>query len=143
MACLGLPWPALACLGLPWPAWACLGLPPPWPADMPASSALSLRRQEFYLVDMPGYGFALAGEKDVARWQALGQHYLTLTLPLALPSPEPTPEPEAEPEPDRNANPEPGQALCQHYLQRRKTLKLVVVLVDGRTGFKRNDLQEP
>ena len=59
------------------------------------------------------------------------------------PSPEPTPEPEPEPEPDpdRNANPEPGQALCQHYLQKRKTLKLVVVLVDGRTGLKRNDLQ--
>ena len=57
--------------------------------------------QEFYLVDMPGYGFALAGEKDVARWQA----------------------------------------LCQHYLQKRKTLKMVVVLVDGRTGLKRSDLQ--
>ena len=57
--------------------------------------------QEFYLVDMPGYGFALAGERDVARWQA----------------------------------------LCQHYLQKRKMLKLVVVLVDGRTGLKRSDLQ--
>ena len=33
-------------------------------------------------MDMPGYGFALAGEKDVARWQALYQHYLTLTLTL-------------------------------------------------------------
>jgi GTP-binding protein EngB required for normal cell division len=41
----------------------------------------NLWRQEFYLVDMPGYGFALAGEKDVARWQALYQYYLTLTLP--------------------------------------------------------------
>ena len=41
-----------------------------------------LWRQEFYLVDMPGYGFALAGEKDVARWQALYQHDLTLTLTL-------------------------------------------------------------
>ena len=53
------------------------------------------------MVDMPGYGFALAGEKDVARWQA----------------------------------------LCQHYLQKRKVLRLVVVLVDGRTGLKRSDLQ--
>lgn len=59
------------------------------------------KKEEFYLVDMPGYGFALAGERDVARWQA----------------------------------------LCQHYLQKRKMLKLVVVLVDGRTGLKRSDLQ--
>ena len=59
------------------------------------------KREEFFLVDMPGYGFALAGEKDVARWQA----------------------------------------LCQHYLQKRKVLQLVVVLVDGRTGLKRSDLQ--
>ena len=59
---------------MPLPSVGCLGLTPPWPADMPASSAFSLWRQEFYLVDMPGYGFALAGEKDVARWQALCQH---------------------------------------------------------------------
>jgi hypothetical protein len=76
LACLGLPWPALACLGLPWPGAAFLGQPMRPPHPFP-----NLWRQEFYLVDMPGYGFALAGEKDVARWQALYQYYLTLTLP--------------------------------------------------------------
>ena len=55
----------------------------------------------FQLVDMPGYGFALANEETVAAWQA----------------------------------------LCAHYLQRRGTLKLVLVLVDARTGLKQSDLQ--
>ena len=63
--------------------------------------SVGVKAEEFLLVDMPGYGFALAGEKDVERWQA----------------------------------------LCTHYLKRRGTLKLVVVLVDGRTGLKQSDLQ--
>ena len=63
--------------------------------------SVGVRADEFRLVDMPGYGFAMAGDRDVARWQE----------------------------------------LCTHYLQKRKSLKMVVVLVDGRTGLKQSDLQ--
>ena len=63
--------------------------------------SVGVRAEEFLLVDMPGYGFAMAGDRDVARWQD----------------------------------------LCTHYLQKRKSLKMVVVLADGRTGLKQSDLQ--
>lgn len=63
--------------------------------------SVGVRAEEFLLVDMPGYGFAMAGDRDVARWQD----------------------------------------LCTHYLQKRKSLKMVVVLADGRTGLKHSDLQ--
>jgi GTP-binding protein len=32
---------------------------------------------EWYLVDLPGYGFARVGKKDRAQWEAMIRHYLT------------------------------------------------------------------
>ncbi len=54
----------------------------------------------FHLVDMPGYGFALASERRVAAWAQ----------------------------------------LSAAYLQKRQTLKLVLVLIDSRVGLKQSDL---
>ena len=55
----------------------------------------------FSLVDMPGYGFALASEEAVSAWQQ----------------------------------------LSASYLRSRTNLKMVIVLVDARTGLKQTDVQ--
>ena len=62
---------------------------------------LGRRNETFHLVDMPGYGFALASDEAVQRW---------------------------------------GE-LSAEYLRSRKTLKLVLVLLDAKVGLKQSDLQ--